>query len=98
MTPTQCRMARAALGWTTRQVAVAANVSAGAAAALQAGNDVSSRVAAQVRSALECEGIVFTPDEGHGPGVCFKETEKPRPAGVLPKPSGPATHGSRDRG
>lgn len=91
MTPAQYRMARAALGWTARQVANSAEMPTGTSTSLLRGDQFTAALAAKIRRAFEAEGIIFLPDDGHGPGVRFKEIGKPKPAGDHPQPTGPAT-------
>ena len=78
MTSAQYRMARAALGWTARQVANSVDMPKGMSASLLRGDTFPSAITARLRRAFEAEGIVFLEDDGDGPGVRFKDAEEPR--------------------
>ena len=64
-----CKMARMALGWGTRDLAEAANVSPDTIARLERGEQLKSSTLYAVRTALEAAGIEFIPENGGGPGV-----------------------------
>ena len=65
----QCRMARAALGWGTRDLARNANVSPDTVARFERGENLKSTTVATLRVAFEAAGIEFIPENGGGPGV-----------------------------
>ncbi|WP_245411894.1 helix-turn-helix domain-containing protein [Phyllobacterium leguminum] len=65
----QCRMARAALGWGTRDLARNANVSPDTVARFERGENLKSTTVAALRAAFEAAGIEFLPENGEGPGV-----------------------------
>ncbi len=65
----QCKMARIALGWGTRDLAEAASVSPDTIARLERGEQLKSSTLAAVRTAFEAAGIEFIPENGGGPGV-----------------------------
>jgi transcriptional regulator with XRE-family HTH domain len=73
LTAAQIRMARAALGWTWRDLSSAAGVSGDTLARLERGEELRERTLAAVREALEKAGVAFIEDgavsEGGGPGV-----------------------------
>ncbi|WP_442967799.1 helix-turn-helix domain-containing protein [Rhizobium sp. GR12] len=65
----QCRMARAALGWGTRDLARNANVSPDTVARFERGENLKSTTVAALRAAFEAEGLEFIAENGGGPGV-----------------------------
>jgi transcriptional regulator with XRE-family HTH domain len=73
LTAAQVRMARAALGWTWRDLSNAAGVSGDTLARLERGEELKERTIAAIRQALEKEGIEFIEEDqtsaGGGPGV-----------------------------
>jgi transcriptional regulator with XRE-family HTH domain len=73
MTPTQCRMARAALEWRTADLARAANVGANTVNRFETGRDARISTVEKLRSALEAAGITFIAENGGGVGVRFRE-------------------------
>jgi transcriptional regulator with XRE-family HTH domain len=74
MTPTQCRMARAALSWRTTDLARAANVGLNTVNRFEAGRDARMSSVEKLRSALEAAGVAFIAENGGGLGVRFRET------------------------
>jgi transcriptional regulator with XRE-family HTH domain len=68
----QSRMARAALNWGVREVALAAGVSTNTITRLERGEELLPRTVDAIRAALESAGIIFLA-EGQsvdgGPGV-----------------------------
>ena len=75
MTPTQCRMARAALEWRTTDLARAANVGANTVNRFETGRDARISTVEKLRSALEAAGVVFIAENGGGAGVRFLDTK-----------------------
>lgn len=69
MTPVQCRMARAALGWNTRELGKAAKVSHDTVARFEAGEALKERTVDALRETLERAGVIFLPDDGESIGV-----------------------------
>jgi transcriptional regulator with XRE-family HTH domain len=67
MTPTQCKMARAALDWTVKDLADRAHVGISTVVRFEAGRGkpIAATIAAMARS-LEAAGICFIEN-----GVCF---------------------------
>lgn len=59
MNVTQCRMARAALGWSLDELAAASGVARRTIARFEAGKPIQADNAAALRQALEKAGIVF---------------------------------------
>lgn len=69
MNAVQCKMARAALGWGTRELALNANVSPDTVARLERGEQLKNSTIAGIRKVFEEAGIVFIPENGGGAGV-----------------------------
>ena len=69
LSPIQCRMARVALGWGTRDLARAAGVSTDTVARMERGEKLKSSTVNAFRAAFEAAGIEFIPENGGGPGV-----------------------------
>jgi predicted transcriptional regulator len=73
VTPTQCRMARAALRIGVRELAAIAKVAPGSVARFEAGLTLQDRTIAAMRTALEKAGVQF--DVGNG---SVRLTPKPK--------------------
>ncbi|MCT9000164.1 helix-turn-helix domain-containing protein [Chelativorans intermedius] len=69
MNAIQCKMARAALGWGTRDLARNARVSPDTIARLERGEQLKCSTITAIRAAFENAGIEFIPANGGGPGV-----------------------------
>lgn len=69
MNAIQCKMARAALGWGTRDLARNARVSPDTIARLERGEQLKGSTIASIRGAFEAAGIEFIAENGGGPGV-----------------------------
>jgi transcriptional regulator with XRE-family HTH domain len=69
MNAIQCKMARVALGWGTRDLARYADVSPDTVARLERGEQLKSSTIDTIRLAFETAGIEFIPENGGGPGV-----------------------------
>jgi transcriptional regulator with XRE-family HTH domain len=69
MNADQCRMARAALKLTVRQLAEMADVSPDTVVRLEAGDELKPRTFAAVRAALEAAGVEFKAEDG---AVCVR--------------------------
>ena len=82
MNAEQCRMARAALKFSVRDLAAAARVGANTVVRLEAGEKLQERTVEAIRAALESAGIEFIAENGGGPGVRLK---KARRAATKPK-------------
>ena len=72
MTPTQSKMARAALGWGIRELANAADIATSTVSRFEAGQNINLSSLNAMKEALEAEGIQFIPENGGGPGVRLK--------------------------
>ena len=78
MNGTQCKMARAALGWTTRDLAERAQVGIMTISRFEAGTgETYPATKAAIARALENAGISFIPENGEGAGVRLR-----KPAGT----------------
>ena len=62
-------MARAALGWGVRELALAAKVSADTVARFERGDELKQRTIEALQRVLEAAGIEFIDENGGGPGV-----------------------------
>lgn len=69
MNVVQCRMARAALGWTLDDLAAASGVSRRTIARFEAGETVLPARVQKMRDALEARGCVFIESGGFEGGV-----------------------------
>jgi transcriptional regulator with XRE-family HTH domain len=69
MNAIQCKMARVALGWGTRDLARNASVSPDTVARLERGEHLKGSTIATIRAAFEAAGIEFIAENGGGPGV-----------------------------
>lgn len=65
MTPTQVRMGRAALGWSSRELAREAGVTPNTVTNLEMGRPVRLSTIARIRAALEKAGLKFTKSAVH---------------------------------
>ena len=66
-------MARAALDWSTTDLARAANVGQATINRFEAGRDARISSVEKLRAALEAAGITFIAENGGGVGVRFRE-------------------------
>jgi predicted transcriptional regulator len=73
-------MARAALDWSTVDLARVANVGQATINRFEAGRDARISSVARLRSALEAAGIAFIAENGGGVGVRFREPATKRQA------------------
>ena len=62
MTPMQCRMARAGLEWSARQLASRAGIGVNTVARFEQGNEVLHGTVRKLRTVLESEGVTFGQD------------------------------------
>jgi len=72
MNAAQCRMARAGLQLSVRELAEMARVSPTTISKLERGEALYSRTVDAIRAALEAAGIEFIPQNGDGFGVRLK--------------------------
>ena len=68
-------MARAALEWSTTELARAANVGVNSVNRFETGRDSRISTVEKLRSALEAAGVVFIAENGGGVGVRFREAK-----------------------
>ena len=69
MTPVQCRMARAALGWGVLDLAREAGVSTQTVVRLERGEALKQPTLDRIRDTFENAGVKFIPENGGGVGV-----------------------------
>lgn len=69
MKSVQCRMARAALNWSTQELAAKAGVGVNTVNRFEAGQDARMSSVEKMRNALEAGGVLFIEQNGNGPGV-----------------------------
>jgi transcriptional regulator with XRE-family HTH domain len=70
---TQCKMARAAMGWGVRDLAEAAKVSPDTVARFERGEELRERTVDAIRAALEAGGAEFIDENGGGVGVRLRK-------------------------
>jgi transcriptional regulator with XRE-family HTH domain len=73
MESNQCRMARAALNWSTADLAREAGVGVNTVNRFEAGNDARVSSLDKMRRALEAAGVIFIEGNGDGPGVKLRK-------------------------
>ena len=70
ITPAQCRMARAGLGWSETQLALAVGVSLSTLSRFETGKARTQPATVEaIQRALEAAGVVFIEGNGEGLGV-----------------------------
>lgn len=69
MNVVQCKMARVALGWGTRDLARNAGVSPDTIARFERGEQLKGSTLAVIRATFETAGVEFIPENGGGVGV-----------------------------
>lgn len=73
ITPEQVRMARAAVGWSIRELAEKAELHHNTISRVEQGKDTTKGTLLVIKSALEGAGVVFVDPNGLGPGVRLRE-------------------------
>jgi transcriptional regulator with XRE-family HTH domain len=73
ITPQQSRMARAAINWTTRDLADAASVGINTVTRFENGREAMIGTVGKMRRALEAAGVEFIAENGGGAGVRLKK-------------------------
>jgi transcriptional regulator with XRE-family HTH domain len=74
MTPAQCRAARALLDWTQPELASTAAIGLSTVVDFErVRRIVSNEAMAAIQRALEAAGVIFTPENGDGPGVKLRK-------------------------
>jgi transcriptional regulator with XRE-family HTH domain len=71
--PVQCWLAREALGWSVRDLARAAEVSAKTVARFECGEALKASTVEMIQSALEKAGVIFVDANEGGPGVRLRK-------------------------
>ena len=66
-------MARAALGWSTQELAKIAGVGVNTVNRFEAGQDARMSSVDKMRAAMEAGGVEFIPENGGGAGVRLKK-------------------------
>jgi transcriptional regulator with XRE-family HTH domain len=66
-------MARAALGWSTQELAKAADVGVNTVNRFEAGQDARVSSVEKMRRTLESAGVIFVEANGEGPGVRLRK-------------------------
>jgi transcriptional regulator with XRE-family HTH domain len=76
ITRLQVRMARAALGWSTRELGKQAGIARNTVNRFEKGLGIHISTLCQIQSTLERAGIMFTPADGvAGPGIRLIRTK-----------------------
>lgn len=78
MLPVQCKMARTALGWGVRDLAIKAKKSPNTIARLERGETMQPETLADIRRALEKAGVEFIEENGGGAGVRLAKRKSKR--------------------
>ena len=76
LTREQVRMARAALGWGVRELAVKAGVTANTISRYENGSDAMGETLRKIQRALEEGGVELIAENGGGVGVRFKKQKE----------------------
>jgi transcriptional regulator with XRE-family HTH domain len=71
--PVQCWLAREALGWSVRDFARAAEVSAKTVVRFECGEALKASTVEMIQSALEKAGVIFVDANDGGPGVRLRK-------------------------
>lgn len=66
-------MGRAALGWSTSQLAEAAGIGRNTVTRYEGGGDIRLSTVEKMRAALEAAGVQFIPENGGGAGVRLRK-------------------------
>jgi transcriptional regulator with XRE-family HTH domain len=69
-------MARAALAWTTQELATKAGVGGNTVNRFEAGQDARMSSVDKIRRALEGAGVIFIEENGEGPGVRLRKGKR----------------------
>lgn len=76
MVPVQSKMARAALGWGTRELKERVGISHDTLARLERGDPtIKEETFQKLQAAYEAAGIIFVAENGAGPGVRLPKTK-----------------------
>lgn len=69
-------MARAALAWSTTELASKAGVGSNTVNRFEAGQDARVSSVDKMRAALETAGVIFVAENGEGPGVRLRKARE----------------------
>nr|WP_210255334.1 helix-turn-helix transcriptional regulator [Ancylobacter pratisalsi] len=69
-------MARAALNWSTQELATRAGVGVNTVNRFETGQDARMSSVEKMRATLESAGVIFIDQNGNGPGVRLREREQ----------------------
>ena len=75
MTPEQCKMARAGLGISVRELAEKARVSTNTVTRFENGEPLKERTVDTIRDVFLDAGVEFIPENGGGAGVRLRKVE-----------------------
>ena len=70
----QVRMARAALGWSVRELASRAGLAANTVSRYENGTDAYGETLTKIQRAREQAGIIFIDENDEGPGVRLRKS------------------------
>ena len=73
ITPAQCKMARAALGWSLKELAQHTSLGVNTISRFENGAEALMSTPRKIQSALEAAGVVFIDEDGGGPGVRLRD-------------------------
>ena len=86
LTAAQCKMARAAIDWSARDLAAKAGIHHNTVGRIERGEDVPRGTLLVVREALESAGVEFIAENGGGPGVRLKSITPASGLSTTPHP------------
>ncbi len=69
----QVRMARAALGWSVRELANKADVTPNTVSRIENGGDALASTLEKIRNVLGEAGVIFIDEDDEGPGVRLRK-------------------------
>ena len=77
LSPAQCRAARALIGWSQDQLADASKVAKATIANFELGKRAPyDRTLNDLQAALEAAGVIFVDENGEGPGVRLRKSDR----------------------
>lgn len=74
MLPVQCKMARVAVDWGVRDLALNSGVSTNTIARFERGDPLKDSTVSAIRNALEAAGVEFIAENGGGAGVRLRKS------------------------
>jgi hypothetical protein len=75
ITPEQCIAARDLLGWSKSMLAAKSRLVSTTVAGLEKGQMPAEQSLLKIRAALRAAGVIFTPENGDGPGVKLRKVK-----------------------